>query len=127
MRTLFDKDDNYISEAEYDDYCTDNEIEPTEDGYYDYCYDVEEEDYNNALEECSRLFTGKVKMYGNVERWDGDTAISTIKLPDINTALDAAGNSGEEITKLILNDDGTLSVVVSHHDGTNYFTIANAE
>lgn len=127
MRTLFDKDDIYISNAEYDDYCTDNEIEPTEEGYYDYCSDVEEEDYNNALAECSRLFPGKVKMHGNVERWDGDTAISTMILPDIDTALDEAGESGEEIAKLVLKDDGTLWVVVRHHDGTNYFTIANAE
>lgn len=127
MRVLYDKNDNYVSIEEYEDYCEGEEIEPTEDGYYEYSADMEQEYYDDALAECSRLFKGKVKMNGNVQRWDGDTAISTIKLPDIDTALDACISSGEEIVKIIFENDNSLWVAVEHHDGTNYFTIMNAE
>ena len=126
-------DDGWLSKEEYLE-CSglDDPEEIEDDAYYDWvneCQRTYLEDLRAALLE--HLPNNPVVIFGNIGAWDGTHEI----VPEIITddpkesnvwaaILKCANVSGQSSTTIKLDTQtGDLIVEVSHHDGTNSFTV----
>ena len=75
---------------------------------------------------CEEFGDGEVEISGVLGLWDGQHTIEPETSPDIRSAIyRCIGRDGEIMSPEDINFDGadTVTLSVSHHDGTNNFEI----
>lgn len=118
--------------ADYLEYCEMNEIEPSPEGsskFYEWCGEMDAENvecdlcnlkYVKASKENYKFF-----ITGSLGLWNGRKNIHSVKMFSLVDAIMSAINAMDCqcYYDVHLEEDGTIGVSVSHHDGTNYFSI----
>lgn len=111
MKQLFDINRCNVSFAEYLDYCKENGITPTDDGYYGYCSNLTAVEYEIALCRLYKVFPGKVNAEGVVVNGKQSKEI-TRQYDDIESAINGCESLGEELYSIKLDPDGSAFVEV---------------
>lgn len=129
---------DYPSYEQYKEYCeeyecmSENEI-PAEDSQEFICWANSEQsanwlDFDMALRDYAKKQKGDGFMItGSLGLWDGRHDIYPTFVKTLRAAVEKCAENGDYI-KVELDDElNVIEVSVSHHDGTNLFTILEIE
>ena len=126
MKQLFDINRCSVSFAEYLDYCKENDITPTDDGYCGYCSNLTAVEYELALCRLYKVFPGKVNVEGVVVNGKQSKEI-TRQYDDIESAIDGCESFGEELYGIKLDPAGSALVEVTRGRHVIGFVLSPAE
>lgn len=125
---------DYPSYEQYKEYClecnnvAEDEI-PAEDSQAYHCWaneerDIEWEDFRTALKEYADKQKGDGFMItGSLGLWDGRHDIYPTFVKTLRAAVEKCAENGDYIKVELDKKLHVIEVAVSHHDGTNLFTI----
>ena len=112
-------DDVLIENARENDWI-DEDDEPTDTQLWQWRYEYDELDRDNAMYELRNFFNGKtVGFFGEVGLWHGTYRAG--KIGDFETLYYKAIQDCDYVK--IYDENGHLYLTCSHHDGTNCFEI----
>ena len=114
----------YNSDEIWKEYCADNDMEFDEHSIdWDYIYDVRDLDWEGELDNLMYKFKHNgVILSGYLGLWNGRPRIANYYFSDIKEAIDKCLSSGDYWR--VTYDNWGIHICVSHHDGTNCFTIS---
>lgn len=117
--------------AEYVEWCEDNNIEPKgineygEDSFWDWCQQETEtnweEDMYNIKE--SEKCNVPTIIEGSLGLWDGHHEIIPVECDNMYDAIQKCLPRNYDYYADVIFDKGFVNVNISHHDGTNCFTL----
>lgn len=93
----------------------------TDDVIYDWWNDIQDMSYSDAMYILNKVLDGYLIAYGEVGRWDGKYHGANI-YRDFSEAWDDLTIDCDYFE--ITYNDGKINIKCSHHDGTNYYTLA---
>lgn len=121
---IFERDT--YTRADYDLWLADNDLNPNDfndEEFYAWQLEEESMDFDIMLDnfKYSGLMEYSAVINGTLGLWDGKKTIRPTMSDNIKTALYSCGGCGE--VEKIWVEGNSICVKVSHHDGTNFFTI----
>ena len=129
-RTLYDNHDiNYSAWFEdFKEYCQANDIDSTnydEDStvFHNWVYGTLSMDWDDMMFNIANDKANNVDcvVIGTLGLWDGKHDVVPTHFPTLTKAINACVERCEYI--VITEENGTIYVKATHHDGTNYFEI----
>lgn len=111
MEILFDTGRLSISFAEYKDWCGDNDVEPTDRGYFGYCSNLITAERELAVAKLKTSFPGRVAVSSVITDGRNSREI-TAPYEDLESAVSACEKYGEELERIIRYSDGSVIVEV---------------
>ena len=129
---LYDSDptEDWFSEEEYRECCGIPEDEEIDfDSYWCWVSDCLDNNWTMFKDAMEKHLSGTMcAVFGNVGRWDGDHEIipelfCDDDCPTLAAIKKCCDINGEHFEMVSLEEDGTLSIQVHHHDGTDCFTL----
>ena len=128
---LYSEDSDNYDEDQYRECC---DLEPDEeiesDSYWDWVNDCISADWDSFMYECDKHLSDRpVLVTGYSGLWDGvHEIIPTIVRDDsehcaLVNAVFMCQVNGQSETEVWLEPDGTVSIDVTHHDGSNHKTV----
>ena len=133
---LYDSDptEDWFSEKEYRECCGIDEDEEIDfDSYWSWVSDCLDNNWTMFKDVMEKHLSGTMcAVFGNVSRWDGDHEIipelfCDDDCPTLAAIMECCDINGEHFETVSLEEDGTLSIQVHHHDGVNRFTLKKIE
>ena len=122
--TILTNDWTLITRDEYEDWCADcGDIEPTDSGYYEFAVDETECNMDSDMYEIRHNYNFPVVVEGRLGLWWGKPEIEPKRFESVESAIRACVGNDDCVFSVDWVD-GVLEVSVSHHDGTNHFTIS---
>ena len=115
--------DHQYDEADYKEFCKDNDMEYDENSYFDWLSDREAEDEEMDLEDLKNVgLTGNPNdlflAAGMVGRWDGSYPGGRIdRIYNMIRAL-----SNEDFIEMATDDEETM-ILTSNHDASSWFQV----
>lgn len=115
------------SYADYDENCELNDIEPAEEGsyeFYEWCEEMIAEGVDCDLENIDRISDRINEVYvieGSLGLWNGRPSIIPVIMSNLADAIKKC--IGECQYFDVTWENGVISISASHHDGTNHFEI----
>jgi len=126
--TILNTDTCQFSYEDYVDYCEQMDETPdTENSiaFWDWCY--EETNTNFEADMDNIRFCDKYKVNvtidGAIGAWDGNHEIEPVICDNVAEAINKCLSGNYDKIVRAYWDNGVIEVSVSHHDGTNCFTI----
>ena len=107
-----------------------NGIEPGEmesDEYYEWCADIVRENFEEDLDNIKdcKQYNVPVTITGTLGLWWGKPEIEPVEMDSVYEAVKKCIGGGDYVEAYY--NDGKIEVYVTHHDGTNCFTITAEE
>lgn len=120
-----------VCQFEYDDYldyCEDMGDTPDEENseaYWDWCYEEMGLNFDSDMENIKycKSYNTKVRLNGSLGLWDGSHKIEEYVFDSVYDAIVKCNSANCDHILRVVWEDGIIKVLVSHHDGTNYFEI----
>lgn len=110
-------------EKAYQEFCADNDEEPTENGKYDWFSNEDAWGWESCEEQIAEIadnFNGPFLLLGSAGTWRGRFDGGKISY-DLLDLIKEANNKMDDIKIELV--DGAIELICRHHDGTNYWTI----
>ena len=128
---LYSEDSSNYDEDQYRECCELEEDEPVDqNSYWDWVNDCIGADWDNFMYECDKHLSDRpVLVTGYCGRWDGTYEMYPTIVKDdskhcaLVNAVFMCQVNGQSETEVWLEPDGTISINVSHHDGSNHKTV----
>lgn len=109
----------------YLEYCEEEDWTPGSEGsmeYWEWVYDMLGEDWNNLLDNIKfSKNNGRCLIFGTLGLWDGRKEIYPNVANSLVDALSIIARSADTLE--IYYENGEITFLGHHHDGTNSFTI----
>jgi hypothetical protein len=113
----------YDSDEIWKDYCRDNDVDEDTPIDWDYIYDMRDWEWEDTLDTLiSKFRDNSVILSGHLGLWNGRPQIANYYFYDIKEAIDKCLSSGDYWK--VTYDNWGIHILVTHHDGTNCFTIS---
>lgn len=128
-QSLYDSEAyTFIDYAEYKQICDDYEWECHEENSPAYWEDINrltDDDWDCFIDNLrySKYNNSKYMILGSVGRWNGRYDIVPVLVDNLETAIMKCLNMNGDIHYEIKLEEGKITVVVAHHDGTDSFEI----
>ena len=125
--TLVDTDPLQFEYESYEEFCEINDMEPQgedSEDFMDWCYEEAEEQYNCDMDniECCKAYNVPCAISGSLGLWWGRPSIKAERFESVYDAIQKCRLNCDH-QMLVKYEDGKIVVIVSHHDGENYFEI----
>ena len=122
-----ESDPNDYCYEDYVEWCEDNDIEPGDENsqdYYEWILKNTQENFDCDLDNIKthKPWAVPVVVTGTLGLWWGHPEIKPERIESVYEAIQKCIGRDGDYVKVEFND-GKLDVQVSHHDGTNCFTI----